>query len=92
MDAEIKAEWLQALRSGKYPQGREWLHHHDRYCCLGVLQAIRPALSRSQYGQLIDDSEAAEMGLSHDNQTQLADMNDGGADFGKIADYIEANL
>ena len=28
--------WVEALRSGKYQQGREWLHNSSRYCCLGV--------------------------------------------------------
>jgi len=38
MNSEIKAKWLEALRSGKYKQGK--VHLRDRnsnYCCLGVL-------------------------------------------------------
>lgn len=34
---EIKAEWIKALRSGEYEQGRIGLRHGDTYCCLGVL-------------------------------------------------------
>lgn len=39
---EIKAEWVQALRSGQYAQGRGVLRFRapddgDSYCCLGVL-------------------------------------------------------
>lgn len=39
MDATIKAQWLEALRSGKYKQGKGALHNKsdDSYCCLGVL-------------------------------------------------------
>lgn len=39
MKANIKELWVQALRSGKYQQGRAWLHNADEneYCCLGVL-------------------------------------------------------
>lgn len=45
MDAEIKAEWVAALRSGEYKQGQEFLAYaHDdgsvEYCCLGVLCEI----------------------------------------------------
>lgn len=39
MKANVKELWVQALRSGKYEQGRAWLHNADtdEYCCLGVL-------------------------------------------------------
>lgn len=37
MNAEIKAKWLEALRSGKYRQGKGFLHAMDKFCCLGVL-------------------------------------------------------
>ena len=29
-------KWLDALRSGKYKQGREALHEDNEFCCLGV--------------------------------------------------------
>ena len=34
---EVKAAWLEALRSGQYTQGEGALRAGDRYCCLGVL-------------------------------------------------------
>lgn len=38
MDAKLKAQWLDALRSGEYKQGKEMLRTQDNsYCCLGVL-------------------------------------------------------
>lgn len=41
MDQEIKAQWVEALRSGEYHQGTGRLHHisggQSLYCCLGVL-------------------------------------------------------
>lgn len=39
MNPEIKAQWVAALRSGKYKQGKNVLHNVDAgtYCCLGVL-------------------------------------------------------
>jgi hypothetical protein len=49
MKAELKKQWLEALRSGKYLQGRDYLRSTDafhagqsceKYCCLGVLVDI----------------------------------------------------
>jgi hypothetical protein len=37
MNSTIKAQWLEALRSGRYKQGRLCLRSEDGYCCLGVL-------------------------------------------------------
>lgn len=45
MNLEIKAKWLEGLRSGKYQQGERYLRHRktvngtcsDYWCCLGVL-------------------------------------------------------
>ena len=37
MDADLKAKWLEALRSGKYEQTQGTLRDGDAFCCLGVL-------------------------------------------------------
>jgi hypothetical protein len=41
MNPEVKAKWVEALRSGRYQQGeaslRRGLGDQVRYCCLGVL-------------------------------------------------------
>ena len=42
MNAEVKALWVKALRSGQYVQGESYLHRVTQnegalYCCLGVL-------------------------------------------------------
>jgi hypothetical protein len=38
MHSEMKAKWIEALRSGKYEQGFAQLKTNDnKYCCLGVL-------------------------------------------------------
>ena len=37
MNKEIKALWIEALRSGKYVQGMGFLNNNGKFCCLGVL-------------------------------------------------------
>jgi hypothetical protein len=37
MNPEVKAKWIEALRSGKYEQAVGALRQGDGYCCLGVL-------------------------------------------------------
>lgn len=45
IDPEFKAEWVAALRSGKYTQGQQGLvDANDNYCCLGVAVCLRPEL------------------------------------------------
>lgn len=52
MDAKVKAEWIQALRSGNYSQGPGRLVRRDEgsgkesYCCLGVLCEISPVVKK----------------------------------------------
>lgn len=40
MNQEIKAEWVEALRSGEYNQDTRYLRSVNGYCCLGVLCEI----------------------------------------------------
>ena len=37
MKKDIAKIWVDALKSGEYKQGTEYLCAGDRYCCLGVL-------------------------------------------------------
>lgn len=37
MIPEIKQQWIAALRSDEFKQGREVLRSDDKFCCLGVL-------------------------------------------------------
>lgn len=37
MNPDVKARWVEALRSGNYKQGKQALYHAGRFCCLGVL-------------------------------------------------------
>lgn len=40
-DPALKRQWVDALRSGDYTQGKGYLHQNDTYCCLGVLCDLR---------------------------------------------------
>ena len=37
MNTDIKTQWIAALRSGAYQQGRGRLRAGNEFCCLGVL-------------------------------------------------------
>lgn len=98
--AELKAKWIEALRSGKYEQCQDALHDGIGHCCLGVLEIVSGVPSRdkeilasrpvSKYGDEID--EGAYQFLPQPVQVDLARLNDRGSDFSEIADYIEANI
>lgn len=95
MDESIKAQWVSALRSGEYEQGKSYLCADGKYCCLGVLVHTQdpdsPMLDdrRSNYIWVI---EADTFQLSRSTQLKLSHMNDHGKSFEEIADHIEANL
>ena len=105
MDAELKAKWLEALRSGKYDQGAGQLRNGTCYCCLGVLcQIFDPNGWRGEqwsYGEGLDEStEMATLpynfrlrcGISGETESRLINMNDAGFTFSHIADCIEESL
>ncbi len=99
MDAEFKAKWVAALRSGRYRQGKNWLSHGGRHCCLGVLCRVK-RVPRAAIADANGDlpRSARLLGLPIKTVEHLAKMNDGcdadipRCDFRQIATYIEANL
>jgi hypothetical protein len=53
MKYEVMKQWTEALRSGKYKQGKRWLHQPEpknEFCCLGVLCDISELSTWSIYG------------------------------------------
>ena len=63
---EARKAWVEALRSGEYDQGREWLHRDDKYCCLGVAchlaieDGVAVEVAQSQYNDsILYDDEGA---------------------------------
>lgn len=63
-----KAEWIAALKSGQFAQGKECLCEDGKYCCLGLLSHLQKRLNNS--GKSFRDGElfgASELILSSDN-------------------------
>lgn len=97
MDAELKAKWVKALRSGAYPQTKTYLQSDRGYCCLGVLCVVQGKEPKEIIPKQMDRMTAElPVGLSGGLEdlecSMLAEMNDGGKTFSEIADYIEAKL
>lgn len=101
MDAELKAKWVSALRSGQYQQHRDGTLYDRKtgaYCCLGVLAQVSGLMldldgKPRSAGHLSHDYDV----VSEDHQRTLWRMNDGydmekRRNFSEIADWIEANL
>ena len=98
MDVVLKKQWIEALRSGKYQQGRIYLrssHNNSskpRHCCLGVLADIKGWEVR-QSQSVLRPIQLEAVGLNPENQGNLIRMNDDeDKDFVEIADWIEENL
>lgn len=106
MNPELKAKWTEALRSGKYPQGRLAMKKDEGFCCLGVLaDVIDPdawsemTTSRGSYTwngctAFFGIDQERELGI-RDEANTLMSMNDSKEDpktFAEIADYIDQKL
>lgn len=104
MTAEMKAKWLEALRSGKYKQGQTFLRQANRYCCLGVLCDLDGAgwISNGSPCPTYKSSDGEVHVLLNDRINRLnidrelcgrvSGKNDSGESFDEIADWLEENL
>ena len=106
MDKNIKKDWVNALRSGRYEQGRGSLCNDHRFCCLGVLYEVlikegHFSIERTCRGTLVmyDGNISYPYNLINCNIIRESDvdklviMNDSkGFSFKEIADWIEENL
>ncbi len=94
--------WLEALRSGRFPQGRYRLRSDPtsegplKYCCLGVaahvcFNAFAPGVMRYRaHSSMLSLADSQELGLSpllHGTLTHLNDL--AGLSFEEIADDLE---
>ena len=94
LDPLFALQWMAALLSGDFKQGRGQLHipDGDRYCCLGVACAIggklTPYMSQSGYGDLPTGFRVS-LGMGLDVEGKLIRMNDDEHKrFPSIAKYI----
>lgn len=101
MNQELKAKWLEALRSGRYQQAKGALRHEGSYCCIGVLcdivdpnawitdsNDVATWRTKDIYGNL-PDALAKELGVT-EHCDLLPTLNDRGVPFAELADIIES--
>lgn len=100
MQPHIKKLWVEALRSGRFKQGRYHLRPTaDAFCCLGVLCYMEdeelPRWEEPPIGFVDDYCRMPVMinaGLDRSEICNLIFRNDTGYSFDDIATYIEENL
>lgn len=101
MEKALKQKWLEALRSGKYKQGRLALRTKaDDFCCLGVLCDVsgvseweENGLCYSYDGALSFLPPLLRNQLTQEARHALMRMNDySGMSFPDIADWIGTNI
>jgi hypothetical protein len=103
MNPEVKRVWINELRSGRYKQTDGALRRKGSYCCLGVLCDMSKASKweatplgwEHKYGGMagLPPASVREWAeLSRRAQDELSHLNDCGATFAKIADWIERHL
>lgn len=96
MDANLKAKWIEALRSGNYKQTREQLMTPDyiepAYCCIGVgyVACINRKIDFGDDTYMAADMLGIGDGPIVDELIALNDVDH--LSFEAIADYIEAKL
>jgi len=101
---ELRAAWLEALRSGKYKQGKNFLCNRNlEYCCLGVLCEVAGIPKVKEDDLFSFDYSSASLpaflkekvglysslGNSKDVTPSLSALNDNGNSFSEIADLLE---
>lgn len=92
MKPELKKKWVDALLSGEYKQGLDYLKDNGRFCCLGVLADVSGFVSNSSTVLQDGDGEMCVLGLNKQVQQELAHLNDDGVPFDMIAGLIDEAL
>ena len=77
MKPQAKKLWLQALRSGDYPQCEAMLHNDDGYCCLGVLQDIKRGPGVEWHPAISESRSFGTVPLTIEKNPRLYDDGDG---------------
>ena len=104
MNPKIKEKWVEALKSNKYCQGKNYLRQKDRYCCLGVLcdlmdsskwemvSKMNHRYSYGNYTDVLDYRMRKQAGISFLQMLLLMRMNDSGKTFEEIAKVIDTQF
>jgi hypothetical protein len=104
MNADIKARWLAALRSGQYTQTYQQLREENCYCALGVLCDLATqagvgawegnvvAVSSGHWISVSPPEVEVWAGVTPLWASRISQCNDRGDTFAEIADLIEAHL
>ena len=99
MKKSIKDKWVKALRSGKYEQGKNYLHSADgKFCCLGVLCDISPVTSHrgvntTSYGLLrLESSLPSEVMEWSGISTSVGTFKNREGYFMSLAEYNDGKL
>lgn len=101
MNKELKAKWVEALRSGKYKQGRVKLNQGGHWCCLGVLCDLNDASLWCDTGGYIHPGSACfppeeifkSLDIPESKGWELVNLNDSARkSFDEIANFIESDL
>lgn len=88
MDKALKTNWVKALCSGKYKQGKHSLKRGSKYCCLGVLGELMGMEEKN----LVSKAWISTKKMSFTKQEKLANLNDSGVPFEMIAGFINENM
>ena len=92
MVPSLRYAWSEALRSGKYIQGKRELRSRDnRYCAMGVLFDLigSPYQKSMPWGSFLNKQTLEPLGVSDKFQYNIARLNDSGMSFDQLADLID---
>ena len=86
MNQEIKAKWVNALRSGDYEQGQGALKNPDgQYCCLGVLCDLYDKHRMEEFGA--ESSWAVDTVSLNEYISVLGDRTEVGVPSNEVVDW-----
>jgi len=97
----VAQKWVEALRSGKYQQAKDYLRREHGFCCLGVLCDLAQQDGIGKWNGYCFLGESGETPQSVLNWSKLrnscgdfagsslVEENDAGKTFAEIADLIE---
>lgn len=94
---ENRRLWVEALKSGTFPQGKYFLRdpQNNNYCCLGVACEVLAVPIPKEGGNDIDNDRAyrvmaRKLGLNYEQTRQFTEFNDEDSlPFSKIAEVVQ---